>query len=290
MSQTLTGGFPIGFRYAPLSDWSSDLEGRLEWARANGFSALDLGKDAAQAVAVRDAGFRVGSVDLLEWQGMLSLDAAKRKDAVQKNAAYVEACAAAGPMNHFVVMLPEDPKAPPREVFAAMVSSFSDLAPVLERFDAKIVIEGWPGPGALCCTPESYRAFFEACPSPSMGVNYDPSHLIRMGIDPLRFLREFIGRVYHVHGKDTELFTDELYEYGTQLSPLFGESPRFGGPFWRYTIPGHGVTPWKRAFELLAEAGYTGCVSIELEDHYFNGSEETEKLALRSSSHYLQSC
>ncbi len=290
MSRTLTGGFPIGFRYARLSAWSLDLDKRLEWARENGFSALDLGKDAAQAVVVKGAGLEVGSVDLLAWQGMLSLDAGTRKDAVAQNAEYVEACAGSGPLNHFVVMLPEDPKAPPREVFAAMVSSFTELAPVLEQHEAKIVIEGWPGPGALCCTPESYRAFFEACPSPAMGVNYDPSHLIRMGIDPLRFLREFIGRVYHVHAKDTELFTDELYEYGTQQTPLFGESPSFGGPYWRYTVPGHGVMRWKQAFELLAEAGYAGCVSVELEDHYFNGQEETEKLALTSSSHFLQSC
>lgn len=290
MSRTLTGGFPIGFRYAPLSSWSHDLAQRLEWALANGFSALDLGKDAAQAVAVKEAGLEVGSVDLLEWQGMLSLDAGTRKDAVAKNAEYVEACAEAGPMNHFVVMLPEDPKAPPREVFAAMVSSFSELAPVLERHEAKIVIEGWPGPGALCCTPESYRAFFEACPSPAMGVNYDPSHLIRMGIDPLRFLQEFIGRVYHVHAKDAELFSDRLYNYGTEQNPLFGESPGFGGPFWRYTVPGHGVMCWKRAFELLVEAGYAGCVSVELEDHSFNGQEATEKLGLGSSSHFLQSC
>ena len=188
MSRTLTGGFPLGFRHAPLSDWSRDLDKRLEWARANGFSALDLAIDPAQAVAVKGAGFRVGSVDLLEWRGMLSLDAAKRQDAVAKNAEYVEACAEAGPLNHFTVMVPEDPNAPAREVFAAMVESYTDLAPVLEKHEAKIVIEGWPGPGALCCTPESYRAFFEACPSPAMGVNYDPSHLIRMGVDPLRFL------------------------------------------------------------------------------------------------------
>lgn len=290
MSRTLTGGFPIGFRYAPLSSWSENLDARITWARANGFGTLDLGKDPAQARTVRDAGLQVGSVDLLEWQPMLSLDPAQRKDAVAKNAAYVEACAEVGATNHFVVMLPEDPAAPPHEVFAAMVSSFSELAPTLERFHAKIVIEGWPGPGALCCTPESYRAFFEACPSPAMGVNYDPSHLIRMGIDPLRFLGEFVSRVYHVHAKDAEVFEDRRYEYGTEQRPLFGETHRFGGPFWRYTVPGHGVTPWKRVFETLVEGGYRGCVSVELEDHYFNGQEETEKLALSSSSYYLQAC
>lgn len=291
MSYTLTGEFPIGFRDAPLSDWSKDLQSLTTWARRHEFGALDIGRNGAEhAAGVVAAGLRLGSVDLIEWQGMLSLDATKRKEAVTRNAAYVEACAAAGPVNHFVVMLPEDPSTPPREVFNAMVSSYTELSPVLEAHRAKIVIEGWPGPGALCCTPESYRAFFEACPSPALGVNYDPSHLIRMGIDPLRFLEEFIGRVYHVHAKDTELFGDERYEYGTEQKPLFGTSPNFGGPFWRYTLPGHGVMRWKKAFAMLKDAGYSGCVSVELEDHFFNGREDSEKAGLVASSRFLQSC
>lgn len=76
--------------------------------------------------------------------------------------------------------LPEDLGLPRAENFGYMVDSFSDLAPVMEQHQARLVIEGWPshfpwsGPGALCCTPEGYRAFFEQCPSPAMGVNYDP--------------------------------------------------------------------------------------------------------------------
>ncbi len=290
MSRTLTGGFPIGFRYTPLSDWGKSLQNLTAWAQQNEFSALDIGDGDGHAREVVAAGLRLGSVDLLEWRGMLSLDAAKRRDAVSRNAAYIEACAGAGPVNHFVVMLPEDAEAPPQEVFKAMVVSYSDLAPVLEAHEAKIVIEGWPGPGALLCTPESTRAFFGACPSPVFGVNYDPSHLIRMGIDPLRFLGEFIGRVYHVHAKDTEVLDDGRYEYGTAQRPLFGTPPRFSGPFWRYTLPGHGVMRWKKAFEMLQAAGYGGCVSVELEDHYFNGQEETEQAGLVAANRFLQSC
>ncbi len=290
MNRTTTGDFPIGFRYAPLSAWSQDIQGLITWTKENGFSALDTGKKPEDAAAVTAAGLRSGSVDLLEWQDMLSPDPEKRRDAVARNQTYVEACAAAGPLNHFVVMLPEDPHDPPQEVFRAMVESYSELAPTLEAHDAKIVIEGWPGPSALCCTPESYRAFFEACPSPAVGVNYDPSHLLRMGIDPLRFLDEFIGRVFHVHAKDTKILSELQYEYGTEQKPLFAEQRRFGGPFWRYTIPGHGVMRWKRAFEMLAEAGYGGCVCVELEDHFFNGAEATEKAGLLASRHFLTSC
>ena len=67
-----------------------------------------------------------------------------------------------------------------------MVDSLNALSLALEAAGGRLVIEGWPGPGALCCTPETYRATFRECPSPAIGVNYDPSHLLRMGIDPIR--------------------------------------------------------------------------------------------------------
>ena len=149
---------------------------------------------------------------------------------------------------------------------------------------------GWPGPGALCCTPEGYRAFFAECPSPALGVNYDPSHLIRMGIDPLRFLHEFADRVFHVHGKDTEISSENLYEYGSEQPPTFGKSVPFGGNHWRYTIPGHGLTSWVEIFRILVAHGYDGCVCIELEDANFNGSEEGEKEGLLQGARFLTSC
>lgn len=293
MSVTLTGGFPIGFRRAPLSDWTQDTRELVAWARKNGFGALDLGADGTDGVeTVVAADLRLGSVDLLEWRGMLSLDPARRRDAVAKNVAYVEAYAetSAGPLNFFTVMVPDDPSSPQRKVFGAMVESYTELAQVLEARGGRLVVEGWPGPSVLLCTPETCRAFFEACPSPALGLNYDPSHLIRMGVDPLRFLEEFIGRVYHVHAKDTELVDDARYLYGTQLPAVFAESPRFGGPFWRYTLPGHGVMRWKEAFTMLAAADYGGCVCIELEDHFFNGEREGEQRGLVASRQFLESC
>src|SRR3977135_282357 len=34
------------------------------------------------------------------------------------------------------------------------------------------------------------------------GFNFDPSHLIWQGIDPVEFIRAFPNRIYHVHVKD----------------------------------------------------------------------------------------
>lgn len=290
VARTRTGGFPIGFRRMWF-EGHKNLKALLTWAREARFGAIDLGRDADQlAPLVIKAGLSIGSVDLAVWQEMISPSKAVRKKAVAKNSAYIKACAAFGPMNHFLVMIPQKAELPRAKNFGYMVESFNELAPVLEAHKAKIVIEGWPGMGALVCTPEGYGTLFKECPSKAMGVNYDPSHLIRMGIDPLRFLNEFVDRVFHVHGKDTELIGEGLYRYGNYQEPIFGKPHGFGSMHWRYTIPGHGVTPWVEIFRVLAAAGYKGAVSIELEDENFNGTDAGEKAGILYSRDFLQSC
>jgi sugar phosphate isomerase/epimerase len=288
--KTRTGNFGLGFRRGGGA-WQNDLGELIAWSKANGISVIDMKRDGDQtAKQVVDAGLRVGSVDLAEWHGMISPDKAKRADAIARNADYVRACAASGPVNYFLVMLPEKPDLPRAENFAFMVESFAELVPVLEKNDARLAIEGWPGPGALCCTPEGYRALFRELPSRAVGINYDPSHLIRQGIDPIRFLNEFADRVYHIHGKDTELYAENLYEYGHEQPPTFAKHFPYGAMSWRYTIPGHGVMRWAKAFRILADHGYQGCASIELEDANFNGSEEGEKLGIIQGTHFLAGC
>jgi sugar phosphate isomerase/epimerase len=251
---------------------------------------IDLGGDAdTTAETVTKAGLKVGSADLRAWSGITSADRGKREAALEENDAYISACAAEGITNFFTVMIPEDASKPRSENFALLVQGLQGLAPILEKNGGRLVIEGWPGAGALACTPEGYRATFREVPSPAIGINYDPSHLVRMGIDPIRFVEEFASRVYHVYGKDTELLAEGLYEYGTEQPPTFGKPRDFGGMHWRYTIPGHGAVRWGRAFEILVAAGYSGAVCIELEDDNFNGTEAGEKHGILAGATFLAS-
>ncbi len=285
--KTRTGHFPIGFRRGG-TDWQKDIKTLIAWTQQNELEAIDLGKDGnVQGQAVVDAGLRIGSIDLREWHGMISPDRATREKAIEDNAEFIHECSAYGATNFFLVMLPEKPALPRAENFGYMVESFGQLAPVLEKYEARIVIEGWPGPGALCCTPEGYRGLFEAVPSKAMGINYDPSHLLRMGIDPLRFLREFGDRVYHVHGKDTEILSENQYEYGTEQPATFVKPIRFGAHAWRYTIPGQGQVRWVDIMQFLQAQHYQGCVSIELEDENFNGPTESEQAGILHGARFL---
>ncbi len=290
MLTTRTGGWPIGFRKG-WSDWQKDAEGCVRWAKDNEMAVIDLGGDAPEVgPKVLDAGLKIGSVDLLQWNGLITSDYDKRMACIEANRNLVSSCSRLGVKAYFAVMLPEDPHKERKENHELMVLGLRALAPVLEEHGGALVIEGWPGPGALCCTPESYRAAFADVPSKAIGVNYDPSHLIRMGINPIRFVEEFKDRVFHVHGKDTEIFNEGFYEFGIEQPAVFGKGHGFGGLFWRYTIPGHGQMRWTRAFEVLASSGYQGAVSIELEDENFNGTEEGEKAGLIAGARFLASC
>ena len=287
MLHTRTGSFPIGFRRG-WSSWQQDLDGLLTWAQANQFGVIDLGGDAdVSGEKVAAAGLKIGSADLKNWSGFISADENDLATAIAENAAYSPAAVKHGATNFFTVMLPKDPSKPRAENFALMVAGLKELAKILEASNAKLVIEGWPGAGALCCTPETYRAAIDQVGSSSIGINYDPSHLIRLGVDPIRFLHEFKDHVYHVHGKDTERYAELVYELGIEQPAAFAKGHDFGTPTWRYTIPGHGEMRWTTAFEILSNNGYKGAVSIELEDENFNGSEAGEKLGLTASGSFL---
>ena len=238
------------------------------------------------------AGLRVGSVDLKQpWDGLASADAGKRKATARMNAEHVKACVAEGARNFFVVVFPEDATRKRAENLALAADGYAQLCELIAPLGARVVVEGYPGGGpnyaALACTPEGYRAFFNAVGSDVVGVNFDPSHLLRMGIDPVRFLGEFAPRVHHVHGKDTELLDEGLYEFGNLQPATLAKPHAYGGHHWRYTIPGHGAAGVGAMFRLLKDAGYRGCVSVELEDEHFNGTEVGEKRGLLASRDFL---
>jgi sugar phosphate isomerase/epimerase len=289
MFTTRTGNFPIGLRRG-WSDWQKDLSALIAWARNNEFAGIDLGRSFVDVAPIIGAGLKVGSVDLLEWHELMSPDAEKRAGAVARNKEFIEGAVKVGATKFFAVLLPEDPTRPRAENFGYAIESLKALVPTLEANGAQIVLEGYPGSGALACTPEGYRALFNEIPSSSIGINYDPSHLIRMGIDPIRFLKEFVSRVGHVHGKDCEILADDLYEYGWEQPATFKKSPDFGSAAWRYTIPGQGQANWGEIFRILKANGYQGAVGIELEDRDYNGTEAGEKAGLLNSASFLSAC
>lgn len=287
---TRTGSFPIGLRRG-WSAWQKDLPGLCGWAKGAGFEVIDLGRaTAADVRTVADAGLTVGSVDLLNMGEIASPDAGKRREVVAANVAYVAEAAALGCKTFFTVV-GGDAGRKRSENYAAAVEAFAPIAAAAAAAGATIAVEGYPGGGPhfplLATSPETVRAMLSDIPH-GLAINYDPSHLIRLGIDHLRFLREFARHIVHVHGKDTELFPEAAYELGLYQPSAFHPAHGFGEHVWRYALPGYGVARWTEAFKTLAATGYKGAVCVELEDENFNGTEAGEKAGLTQSLHYLQ--
>ncbi len=93
------------------------------------------------------------------------------------------------------------------------------------------------------------------------GFNFDPSHLIWQGVDPVEFIREFPDRIYHVHIKDAIVtLNGRTGILGSHLN--FGD-PRRG---WDFRSPGRGGVNFEEIIRALNQVGYQGPLSVEWED------------------------
>ena len=267
------------------------IEAVAAWARGVGLAALDLPADfVGPARACRAQGLRIGAVWGVAQGVLLSPDEARRAEAVARVLAQIRAMPAERAGVLFFVLVPESNQQPLADSLAIFRETFPAIAAECEAAGVRAVFEGWPGPAphypALGCTPEVLRAMFAAVSSPALGVNYDPSHLVRLGIDYLRLLDEFKARIYHCHGKDTALLPEAQYRYG-HLPPALDKPASFSGGAWRYCVPGDGLVNWGQVAYVLGQAGYDGCVSIELEDARFWGTVEKEQAGLERAYQHL---
>jgi sugar phosphate isomerase/epimerase len=93
------------------------------------------------------------------------------------------------------------------------------------------------------------------------GFNFDPSHLLWQGIDPVEFIREFPDRIYHVHIKDAIVTLNGR-------SGILGSHLNFGDPRrgWDFRSPGRGGVNFEEIIRALNQAKYDGPLSVEWED------------------------
>lgn len=134
------------------------------------------------------------------------------------------------------------------------------------------VMEGWHPdgyPGNLAYSPELWEWMF----SLGLYLNYDPSHLVWMGIDPVEAVRPYVDRVAHAQAKDIQLFPDRRNRYGYPGKAVTRSDPWDVG-WWRYRIPGLGDVDWRRVVDVLYEGGFDGVLSVEHEDPVWGGAEE----------------
>lgn len=115
-----------------------------------------------------------------------------------------------------------------------------------------------------------------------VGVNFDPSHALWMGGDPLRAIRQLRGAIYHVHAKDTR-----VDPHNSEINTLLETKPndRVAERAWNYVTLGYGHSElWWRDFVIqLKQNGYDDVLSIEHEDYSLS-----PLVGVRKSIHLLQ--
>ncbi|GGE31876.1 hypothetical protein GCM10011391_08160 [Pullulanibacillus camelliae] len=284
----------IGMRIPPKLG-ALGMESLAKWAKSIGLDVIDVPKyDQDIKHILEQNGLEVGSIDGIGAVGstkLLNKDDAERQNAADALKEQITTIAQLDGKVIFMCLVPDDSTQSRADSFAIWKETFPDIVKHAENNDVTLAIEGWPGPApyypTIGCTPEMWRAMLEAIPSKHFGINYDPSHLVRLGIDYLRALEEFSDRITYCHGKDTRILSEELYESGT-LPATFGAHYGFSEGSWRYTIPGQGSVDWGEVALRLDRFGYTGNIGIELEDHRFWGSLEAEQKGIIKAKEHLE--
>jgi sugar phosphate isomerase/epimerase len=100
----------------------------------------------------------------------------------------------------------------------------------------------------------------------TVGANFDPSHLMWMGADPIAIAGALGEAIYHVHAKDARIEPPAATRTILETMPLFTDTPEQRA--WNYVTlgDGHDEDFWRRFLAALADAGYTDVLSIEHED------------------------
>jgi sugar phosphate isomerase/epimerase len=161
---------------------------------------------------------------------------------------------------------------------AEIDAGFEDFAarwnPILDAFDeagVRFALEVHPTEIAFD-THTASRALDAIDHRGAFGFNFDPSHLIWQGVDPVRFIDRFADRIYHAHIKDAAVTLDGD-------SGILGSHIGFGGAGrgWDFRSPGRGDVDFEGVIRALHRAGYRGPLSVEWEDSMmdrWHGAEE----------------
>ena len=137
----------------------------------------------------------------------------------------------------------------------------------------KIAIEMHPG--FVAYSPETMLRLREIA-GPSVGCNYDPSHMFWQGIDPIAAIRVLDDCIYHVHAKDTQIYDRNLPKTGVLDTKLYTDE-RNRARIFRTCGYGHGAEWWSEFISTLRMYNYDYVLSVEHEDTIMSPEEGLTK-------------
>jgi sugar phosphate isomerase/epimerase len=164
------------------------------------------------------------------------------------------------PIWHMLYAFPPVTEKDVDEGFAHVKRVWTPILAEFKKHGVRFALEVHPTEIAFdLWTAERLLAEFKG--DKTLGFNFDPSHLLWQGVDPVKFLNRFRDRIYHVHMKDVGLNLDgETGILGSHLS--FGDARRG----WDFKSLGHGDVKFDPIVRALNAMDYRGPLSVEWED------------------------
>jgi len=132
-------------------------------------------------------------------------------------------------------------------------------------------------PGFVVYNPETLLKL-RSLAGPSIGCNYDPSHMFWQGIDPIAAIRILGDSIFHVHAKDTQMYASNLPRTGVLDTKPYSDERNRAWMF-RTCGYGHGEEWWREFVSTLRMFGYDGALSIEHEDSLMSPEEGLSRAA-----------
>lgn len=175
---------------------------------------------------------------------------------------------------------------PVEEAMPKFKEVFTDITRRAADKGLKVAIENCPMGGTWQhCTcnigfnPKAWEMMFNEVPADNFGLEWEPGHQIIQLIDPLPQLRQWVGKVIHMHGKDATVDMEAVRRLG-----VFGAHE-----FAPQRTPGFGDTNWRDVFSILHEGGYESDICVEgYHDPVYRG--EWEMTAQLHALNYLKWC
>ena len=143
------------------------------------------------------------------------------------------------------------------------------------QHNVKVAIEMHPG--FLVYSPETLLKLRSIAGS-TIGCNYDPSHMFWQSIDPIAAIRLLGDAIFHVHAKDTQIYSHNLPLTGVLDTKPYTEERNRAWMF-RTCGYGHGEEWWREFVSTLRMFGYDYVLSIEHEDSLLSPEEGLSRAA-----------
>lgn len=130
-------------------------------------------------------------------------------------------------------------------------------------------------PGFCVYNTDSMLRIREAV-GPELGANFDPSHLIWQGMEPVAVIRALGDAIFHVHAKDTKMDKYNTAKTGVLDTKPYGDEINRA---WIFRSVGYGNDEvyWKDIVSNLRLVGYDHVLSIEHEDSLMSQNEGLSK-------------